>query len=247
MARKKKDNDSGFTGDEWLGTYSDCVTLLLTFFILLYSMSTVDAAKVRAISEAFSIMTGKEADSILEYEQYDGNQPIIGGETKYEDLGEQSIQEEVQEKQMYEQVKEYLEKNQMNSSIAEVKSDERGIIIELRDNVLFDSGQAELIDGSALVLDKINALISTIPNKIVIEGHTDNVPINTSQYPSNWELSAARATTVVRYFVDACGQNPSRISAAAYGEYKPVLENTTDENRAENRRVNILILANNEE
>ena len=110
MARKKKQEDGGLTGDEWLGTYSDCVTLLLTFFILLYSMSTVDAAKVQAISEAFSMMTGREADSILEFQQYDGNQPVIGGETKYEDLGEESSENEVQSK-MYDKVKEYLEKN----------------------------------------------------------------------------------------------------------------------------------------
>ena len=111
MARKKKQEDGGLTGDEWLGTYSDCVTLLLTFFILLYSMSTVDAAKVQAISEAFSMMTGREADSILEFQQYDGNQPVIGGETKYEDLGEESSENEVQSK-MYDKVKEYLEKKQ---------------------------------------------------------------------------------------------------------------------------------------
>ena len=121
MARKKKQEDGGLTGDEWLGTYSDCVTLLLTFFILLYSMSTVDAAKVQAISEAFSMMTGREADSILEFQQYDGNQPVIGGETKYEDLGEESSENEVQSK-MYDKVKEYLEKNQLTANIADVTS-----------------------------------------------------------------------------------------------------------------------------
>ncbi len=246
MARKKKQEDGGLTGDEWLGTYSDCVTLLLTFFILLYSMSTVDAQKVQAISEAFSIMTGREADSILEYEQFDGNQPVIGGETKYEDLGDESTEEEVQNK-MYNKIKQYLKENDMTASIAEVTSDERGVIIELRDNILFETGKATLIPESTEVLDKINALISTLPNNIVVEGHTDNVPISNSQFPSNWELSTMRATTVVRYFTENCGQNPARINAAGYGEYKPVVENTTDENRAKNRRVNILIVANNEE
>lgn len=246
MARKKKQDDGGLTGDEWLATYSDCITLVLTFFILLYSMSTVDAEKVQAISEAFSIMTGREADSILEFQQYNGNQPVIGGETKYEDLGEESPEEEIQSK-MYDKVKEYLEENQLNASIADVTSDERGVIIELRDNILFDTGKAVLIPESADVLDKINALISTLPNNIIVEGHTDNVPISNSQFPSNWELSTIRATTVVRYFTETCGQDPARISAAGYGEYKPVVENTTDENKAKNRRVNILIVANNEE
>ena len=247
MARKKKQEGGGLTGDEWLGTYSDCVTLLLTFFILLYSMSTVDAQKVKAISEAFSIMTGNQADSILEYQNADGNQPVIGGESKNDNLGQESTNDEVQNQKMYEKIKQYMEKNEMTASIAEVKSDDRGVIIELRDNVLFDSGQADLIPQSTEILDKVNALISTLPNKIVVEGHTDNVPISNYKFPSNWELSTVRATTVVRYFVENCGQDPSRISAQGYGEYKPLVENTTDENRAKNRRVNILIVANNEE
>ena len=246
MARKKKTGEGGLTGDEWLGTYSDCVTLLLTFFILLYSMSTVDAQKVQAISEAFSIMTGNQSDSILQFQNMDGKQPVIGGESKDDNLGQESSQNEVQSK-MYDKVKQYLEQNQMTASIADVKSDNRGVIIELRDNILFESGQADLIEGSTDVLDKVNALISTLPNKIVVEGHTDNVPISNSKFPSNWELSTMRATTVVRYFVEDCGQDPSRISAQGYGEYKPLVENTNDENRAKNRRVNILIVSNNEE
>lgn len=246
MARKKRNNEGGLTGDEWLLTYSDCVTLLMTFFVLLYSMSSVDAQKVQAISNAFSLMTGKQADSILEYENYDGTEPIIGGETKYDNLGEKSPEDKVQSK-MYDNVKQYLEQNQITADIADVSFDERGVIIELRDNILFDTGKATLIPRSEEVLDKINILISTLPNNIVIEGHTDNVPISNSQFSSNWELSTMRATTVVRYFTEMCGQSPARFSAAGYGEHKPVVENTSDDNRAENRRVDILIAANNEE
>ena len=106
MARKKKSSDGGITGDEWLGTYSDCVTLLLTFFVLLYSMSTVDAQKVQAISQAFSVMTGKSADSILQYDMYQGSQPVLGGESKVEDMIEQS--ENMANKTMYEEIKEYV-------------------------------------------------------------------------------------------------------------------------------------------
>ena len=84
MARKKKTEEGGLTGDEWLGTYSDCVTLLMTFFVLLYSMSTVDAAKVQAISQAFSVLNWKAADSILQYDQYEGSQPLVGCESKVE-------------------------------------------------------------------------------------------------------------------------------------------------------------------
>ena len=240
MARKKKSSNNELTGDEWLGTYSDCVTLLMTFFVLLYSMSTVDVQKVQAISEAFSIMSGKSADSILQYDMYQGSQPVLGGESKVENTIEQS--EHLDEKTMYEEIKEYVEQNQLNSTI-DVAQDKNGVVLQLRDNILFDSAKANLTDGSKEVLDKINTLISTMPNSIQIEGHTDNVPISNSQYEDNLELSSARAASVVRYFTQEKGQLPSRFSAVGCGESRPKLENTTEENKAQNRRVNILIVA----
>lgn len=244
MARRKKEEGGGPTGSEWLGTYSDMVTLLMTLFVLLYSMSTVDEAKVQAISQAFSIMTGKSADSILQYDIYEGSQPVLGGESKVENTIQQS--ENIDKKNMYENVKEFVDKNQLNTTI-DIAQDENGVVLQLRDNILFESGKADLIDGSSEILDKINTLISTLPNSIVIEGHTDNVPISTSVYKDNWDLSTARASNVLRYFTQLKGQDPTRFSAAGYGEYKPKVDNSTDENRTQNRRVNILIVSNNEE
>lgn len=243
MARKKKDDSGGLTGNEWLGTYSDCVTLLLTFFVLLYSMSSVDAEKVQSISKAFSLMSGQAGDTFLEYDLYEGSQPIIGGEGKSEEILD-TIEGESQT--MYKDVKDFLDENELNS-IVSISEDERGVILKVKDNILFESGKATLIENSQEILNKINALISTLPNSIIIEGHTDNVPISNSNYPSNWELSTQRAVNVVRYFVEKNNQNPSRFSAAGYGEFKPDVENNSDENRARNRRVNILIVANNKE
>lgn len=150
MARKKKSSNNELTGDEWLGTYSDCVTLLMTFFVLLYSMSTVDAQKVQAISQAFSIMSGKSADSILQYDMYQGSQPVLGGESKVENTIQQS--ENVDKKTMYEDVKEFVDKNQLNTTI-DIAQDENGVVLQLRDNILFESGKADLIDGSSEILD----------------------------------------------------------------------------------------------
>ena len=113
----------------------------------------------------------------------------------------------------------------------------------MRDNILFDSGKAELTDGSKEILDKINTLISTMPNSIQIEGHTDNVPISNSQYEDNLELSSARAASVVRYFTNNKNQSAARFSAVGCGDSKPRVENTTEENKAQNRRVNILIVS----
>ena len=244
MGRKKKSSGNELTGDEWLATYSDCVTLLMTFFVLLYSMSTVDAEKVRAISEAFSVMSGKSADSILQYDMYEGSQPVLGGESKVEDLLEQS--EENDKRVMYDKVKEYLEENELDTVI-DVAKDENGISLQIKDSVLFESGKADLINESKSVLDKIDELISSIPNPIIIEGHTDNIPINTNKYSDNWDLSASRASNVLRYFTGTKGEDPTRFSVSGYGEYKPKVDNSTDDNRAQNRRVNIIIVSNNEE
>lgn len=243
MARKKKDDSGGLTGNEWLATYSDCVTLLLTFFVLLYSMSSVDAAKVKAISKAFSVMSGQSGDTFLQYDIYEGSQPIIGGESSSENTVEGNYNGN---QTMYKDVKEFLDENGLSSTV-NIAEDERGVILQVKDNILFESGQATLIADSQEVLDKISALISTLPNSIIIEGHTDNVPISNSKYETNWELSTERAVTVVRYFIEKNNQDPSRFSVAGYSEFRPDVENNSDENRAKNRRVNILIVANNKE
>lgn len=235
MARKKRSNTGGLKGDEWLATYSDCITLLLTFFILLYSMSTVDAQKLQQLSNALNeVMTGKSADSILEYNLYEGNVPLVGGETPIEGMD------------TYDEIKQFLSENDLSSTV-EVTEDERGVILQLRDSILFEPGKADLISNSITVLDKISVLISGLNNSIIIEGHTDNVPHQSANYASNWELSGARAVTVLRYFVDGKGLNPTRFSSAGFGEYKPLVTNTSDENKAKNRRVNILIVANSKE
>lgn len=243
MAKKKKQLDEP-TGNEWMGTYSDMVTLLMTLFVLLYSMSSVDAAKVQAISNAFSVLSGKAADSILEYDKYEGTEPIIGGESKVENTIEES--ENIENRTMYESVKEFVQENRLDSTI-EIAQNEKGVVLQLKDNILFQSGQAELKAESSEILDKINTLISIMPNSVIIEGHTDNIPISNSKFKDNWDLSSIRATNVLRYFTEIKQQDPTKFRAAGYGEYKPKVENNSDENRAQNRRVNIIIESNNEE
>lgn len=242
MARKKKKAaESG--GATWLDTYADTVTLLMTFFVLLYSMSTIDENKLKQLSEAFNeVMQGKPADSILQYNLYDGEVPLVGGESKYEDIGDLSDATE----QTYEEVSRYVEENQLQQDI-EIRKDERGIILQVKDSILFETGSSALKPDSTQILDKISELISTLPNSIKIEGHTDNVPIKTSKYESNWELSSDRAVKVLRYFTEVKKLNGGRFTAEGCGEYSPIVPNTSDENRAMNRRVNILLVANNEE
>lgn len=243
MARKKKEEGGGPTGSEWLGTYSDMVTLLMTLFVLLYSMSSVDEAKVQAISQAFSVLSGKAADSILQYDMYQGSQPIIGGESKVDNGIDQG--ESAEAEAMYQNIKKFIEENNLDNVI-DLAENDTGVVLQLKDNILFESGQADLKANSNEILDKINTIISNIPNSIDIEGHTDNVPIHNDKYKDNWDLSSMRATNVLRYFTEVKHQDPKRFRAAGYGEYKPKVDNSTEENRAQNRRVNILI-ENNEE
>lgn len=244
MARRKKISNDEPKGDEWLATFSDMVTLLLTFFVLLYSMSTVDDQKMKQISEAFkTMMNGKSGETLLEYDLYNGQVPLIGGESDIEEFidTEQTTQEK-----MYNELKKFVEENSLEGVI-DILESERGILIQMRDNILFGTASSSLRNESLVILDKISSLIQDLPNDILVEGHSDNRPINTPQFPSNWELSTDRAVNVVRYFVESKGLNPKRFSAAGYGEYQPVAPNDTDDNMAKNRRVNIVILANESE
>lgn len=227
------------TGDEWIATYSDTITLLLTFFILLYSFSTVDQQKLKQVSTALQgVLSGSGAVGVLDFNTNNGSVPIVGESLNKYDTFQK-------EEGMYNKVKEFVDENNL-SSIVEIQDDERGVIIQLRDNILFESARADIIEESKIILDKINTLMDSFPNDIMIEGHTDNLAINTFKYATNWELSTARAVNVVRYFVETKGQRPSRFSAAGYGEYKPIVPNDVD-NRAKNRRVNILIVPTEKE
>lgn len=243
MARKRKEQAGGLTGNEWLGTYADTMTLLLTFFVLLYSTAAVDTEKVRSISTAFSMMNSTGGTSLLEFDMYDGEVPLIGGESVEQITSQADISEK---DKMYMNVKEFISNNDL-TEVVEVVDNERGISLQLRDNILFESASSDIKEDSKGILSKINELVLTVNNNILIEGHTDNIPINTARFPSNWELSVDRAVNVVRYFIEVKGQNPKRFSAAGYGEYQPIAPNDNYSNMAKNRRVEILILTSETE
>lgn len=237
MSRRKKIQSSEGGGEEWLATYADTITLILTFFVLLYSFSSVDAVKFQRISSSLqSVLSGKDSASILEFSM-SGEIPIVGSPI---DLGPKQTGTSDSE-EMYQKIKGFIDNNNLKETV-QIKTDSRGVIMVLKDNILFDAGKAEIKESSKAILDKINSLILTFPNEVIVEGHTDNVPIHTEKYPSNWELSTQRAVNVLKYFVQVKGQNPQRFQAAGYGEYRPIAPNN-DTNRSKNRRVNILITA----
>lgn len=137
----------------------------------------------------------------------------------------------------------YVTENQLENYIG-LTIDEKGLVVSLREKLMFDSGRAEIYEEAKYILKDLTKEIVDVPNNVRIEGHTDNVPIGPelqSKFPTNWELSTARATNVTRYVLETLNFPPKRISSAGYGEYQPIMDNDTEEHKAMNRRVDIVV------
>lgn len=217
--RRKKREEEKENLERWLLTYADLITLLLAFFIVMYTMSQTDAGRFNTVAN--------ELRGIFSREKYAVKNPF---------LQERNL-EILQEK-----VEKFIEGEKLEKKI-ETFADQRGLIIRMVDTTLFLVGKAELTVEAKRILDKVARYILDIPNQVRVEGHTDNVPIHNQEFKSNWELSTARATEVIKYLVETHRFSPHRISAAGYGEYRPALPNDSLENRARNRRVEIVVLS----
>ncbi len=240
MSRKKSGKEEMRT-DGWMATFSDTMTLLLTFFVLLYSFSTVDAAKFEQIASSLqSVLTGQTGKSVLDLNVKSGEVPLVGEPVP-------TTTPNTDTEDVYQKVQAFVKDKKLENTVV-IVSDSRGVVLQLKSNILFQSAKAEIIANSKPVLDSINALIATLPNDIVIEGHTDNMPISNFEYKNNWQLSSARALNVLEYFVNIKKQaNPKRFKSVACGEYQPIVPNNSEVNKALNRRVNILIVASEKE
>ena len=263
MAQEKKCPPEGLPG--WMATYGDLVTLLLCFFVLLYAFSTTDSQKfknlIMSFKGTFGVMKGGKTispDALLssarvEYKGSEYRYQYIAKKVEAElekYAGDKTIRKsDVSEGQTAQQQEEQKEKLQeeITQEDTDVKITERGIEISLGDKVLFDLAKANLKPGASEVLDIVLNNITDIENNIVVEGHTDNWPINNREFPSNWELSAARATTVLRYFVSKNRGIRDRLSLAGFSDTRPIAENNSANGRQKNRRVVIIILKTMEE
>ncbi len=231
MQRKKRKPDD-VNSNAWMDTYADTITLLLTFFILLYSFSTIDNKKLKTIAEALKgEITGTPMTTESVEDLTDVLQPGIGVKSEYDIL--------------VGKITSLLNENGL-SDVVKIREEDAGVILQLGDSILFDTAEATLKDESKQILDVISSIIPQIDNEIMVQGHTDNRPISSGIYPSNWELSSARAVAVVKYFINEKGLDPSRFSAAGYGEHRQLVENTSSENMEINRRVDILIVQERE-
>ncbi len=209
--------------DRWLLTYADMITLLVALFIMLYSMSAVNQEKFGALAQSMR----REFQALPEHN---------GGKI----IGTGNIVDPIE--QQASQLQQFLQEKGLQSQVR-VRHEERGLVISLlSDGALFDLGSADLKPSARQVLDQIAGVLRAVPNPVLIEGHTDNLPIRTAQYPSNWELSAARAARVLRYLVQKGGVPAHRVIAVGYADTRPLVPNNSAANRAQNRRVDIAIL-----
>lgn len=257
MKRRSRSRKPVKGAPKWLVTYSDMVTLILVFFILLFSMSQIDQTKFEAVAESFqNRMVLDFLPSIVP-----GGEPVNSSnqETSWQDETEDPIelsidrdaylskqQEEESLNKLVDSVESYLDEHELNDIITATRT-ERGVILVLQDSIFFDMGEAVILEEGKPFLDKLGSLFAQIPNYIKVEGHTDSRPIDTYRYPSNWELSGARASSVVRYLTEEFGLNETRFSIAGYGDTRKVAANDTEENMSLNRRVEITILNTDQE
>lgn len=229
MAKKKK-HEEHENHERWLVSYADFITLLFAFFVVMYSVSSTNEGKLRAaadsISQAFNPIVSMSASPVK-----------IAPDITQETTGIITPDFKV-----YQQIKEALAESGEWGDRIQVTVERRGIVIRVADTVIFDTGKADIRQEAKEVLGKVGHVMATLNNQVRVEGHTDNIPIKTEYYPSNWELSTDRASGIVRYFIDEARMEPERLSAAGYAEYKPVNGNDTPDGRGRNRRVDIVIL-----
>lgn len=227
MPRRRKSQEGEENLERWLLTYADLITLLLAFFVVMYSMSRIDNKKFGKVSDALNTVL-KGGSSVLKYAE----DPEKSGHGLLKLGNLKMIQQKIDDR-----FKQLGRNEELQTEITE-----RGLVIHILESALFSAGSATLKQRAMEVLDLIADEFVGRPNHIRVEGHTDDRPIETVIFPSNWELSSARATSVVRYYVDNHGISPDRISALGYGKYRPVAPNNSIENRARNRRVDVVLL-----
>lgn len=228
------DNDMDYENDftsHWMITYSDMITIVLCFFIIFFTFSSSENSALYEVRN--SLMTKVN-------ELHDENKKL-----KEE---KKSLSEELFNLKNIDDVETsnedfiaFLRENNLLDDVS-ISQNDHELLIRFKDSILFNSGSGDITDEGYLVLDKIADKLNSINNDFVVEGFTDNVPIKNEKYPSNWELSSARAINVVKFFIDEKLIDDSRISFSGWGERKPIASNDTEEGRSKNRRIEIRIL-----
>ncbi|MCD6306604.1 MAG: flagellar motor protein MotB [Deltaproteobacteria bacterium] len=227
-ARKRRNGDKGPSSSGWEIVYTGFILIMLSFFIMLCSFSTIEKSKVEhfvaSFSRALSVLPG-------------GVKVRPGDEARYSlpdityEQGEVAL--------IFQELLDAVDELGLADDLT-VHTVRDGLIVALANKALFELGVAEISEDAFPLLDKIAEIIAKGDYPVEIRGHTDNIPIHTEKFPSNWELSTARAVNVLRYFVKNHDISPERLSAAGFGEFRPVVPNENDKLRAKNRRVEVI-------
>lgn len=223
--RNRRKFDSHVNNERWLVSYADFITLLFAFFTTMYAISNVDARKLSEMVESMQTAFDSQRPP-------NKNSPALKPGEKPDPGSLDKLQEELAKRL----------RSQIAGGQVGLEVDPRGLVITIREAGVFATGSADLSDGARGVLGEVATALVSIPNPVRVEGHTDDVPIHTEKFRSNWDLSTARATTVIAFLVQERGLTPFRLSAAGYGEFHPRATGVDAAARAQNRRVDIIIL-----
>lgn len=248
MSRRKKhhnDHHEEHMDESWLIPYADILTLLLALFIVLFATAQVDQKKFDQMAYAFNTAFSGSPSV------FDRNQAItpesdasVPSQQSEGSMGQEQLRETVQLSELKKQIDHYIQENKLTGDLNTILTED-GLMIRIKDSALFTSGNADLRPESLRVGEEIGKVLVPLSQKIVISGHTDNIPINTFEFPSNWELSSKRAINFMKFILASEKKlQPERFSAIGYGEYRPLQPNDTIDGRAKNRRVEVLIMRN---
>ncbi len=262
MARRKRTEEHE-NHERWLVSYADFITLLFAFFVVMYSISSINDGKYRVLSDTLTdafqekvltpelIQIGEEARSLLptqgEFAQQ-GEQPEEQPAQEAPEVPAQEVQQPAEkveagsptEGETIDALETALEPF-IKNDLVNITQTDRGIEVEMKSKMLFESGSARLSREALVALRRVAVILGPLPNEVLVEGHTDNIPIQTEIFPSNWELSASRAASVV-HILTRFHVNSDRMAAIGYGQYRPVSDNDTEEGRQKNRRVSLIVM-----
>jgi chemotaxis protein MotB len=264
MARRRKKASEHENHERWIVSYADFITLLFAFFVVMYSISSINEGKYRVLSQTLidAFQDPRRSLEPIQIGELTRGQGEAAGKANNaviempaqgrDDEDTASIQDskagvsaetdsEEQRLGYLSAVIENMLADYVEQELVEVRHSDNRVMVDMKDKMLFPSGSAQLSGTAVQVLRDISRILTSLPNQIQVEGNTDNRPIHTEEFPSNWELSAARAASVV-HLMTRMGVGPSRLSAIGYGEYRPVASNDNEAGRQKNRRVTLVVL-----
>ncbi len=212
----------------WMTTFTDLTMLLLTFFVLLVATSKQDTAKLSKMLEKFS------DEGQVDAQVMENTIPDISHEKNSEKVSSKKRMDD-----LYKKLKGYVTENGIQE--VQVYREDTGVSIVIVDNLIFDTGDANVKPEAKEIISRLVGFFQSVPNPIVVEGHTDSRPIHNEKFPSNWELSSARAANMIHHLIEVYDIDAKRLAAVGYADTKPVVSNDSPENWAKNRRVVIYV------